>query len=69
MDVAPYGKYSANGGIALASGRLDAPDICLIYATPGQMIIFINGLQWTGYRKFQWGVVGESAARIHEDAR
>ena len=45
----------------LASGRLDPPDICLIYATPGQMIILINGLQWTGYRKFDWGVVGESA--------
>ena len=25
------------------------------------MIIFINGLQWAGYKKFQWGVVGESA--------
>ena len=33
----------------------------MIYATPGQMIILINGLQWTGYRKFDWGVVGESA--------
>ena len=25
------------------------------------MIIFINGLQWAGYKKFEWGVVGESA--------
>src|SRR6267378_1607780 len=31
------------------------------YATPGQMIILINGLQWTGYKKFEWGVVGETA--------
>jgi uncharacterized protein (DUF169 family) len=22
---------------------------------------FINGLQWAGYKKFDWGVVGESA--------
>ena len=33
----------------LAAGRLDPPD-CLIYATPAQMILFINGLQWTGFK-------------------
>jgi uncharacterized protein (DUF169 family) len=61
MDVVPYGKYKAMAVSPLASGRLDPPDICLIYATPGQMIIFINGLQWSGYKKLNWGVVGESA--------
>ena len=61
MDVVPHGKYQAMAVSPLASGRLDPPDICLIYATPGQMIIFINGLQWSGYKKFDWGVVGESA--------
>ncbi|MFM1991936.1 MAG: hypothetical protein RJA99_4893 [Pseudomonadota bacterium] len=45
----------------LASGRLDPPDIVLFYATPGAMIYFINGLQWSGYRRFDWSVVGESA--------
>src|SRR5712692_8101627 len=45
----------------LTSGRLDPPDICLIYGTPGQMIFFINGLQWTGYRKLSFTSVGESA--------
>ena len=25
------------------------------------MILLINGLQWAGYRKMQWGSVGESA--------
>jgi uncharacterized protein (DUF169 family) len=24
-------------------------------------MVFINGLQWSGYKKFDWGVVGESA--------
>ncbi|HZP44775.1 MAG TPA: DUF169 domain-containing protein [Candidatus Binataceae bacterium] len=61
MDVVPHGKYAAMAVSPLASGRLNPPDICLIYGTPGQMIIFINGLQWSGYRKFNWGVVGESA--------
>ena len=45
----------------LSSGRLGVPDIALFYATPGAMMYFINGLQWSGYKKFDWGVVGESA--------
>ena len=61
MDVVPYGKYEAMAVSPLASGRLDPPDICLIYATPAQMILFINGLQWSGYKKLEWGCVGESA--------
>ena len=61
MDVVPAGKYKAMAVSPLASGKLDPPDICLIYATPAQMILFINGLQWTGYKKLQWGCVGESS--------
>lgn len=61
MPVVPFGKYQAMAVSPLVTARLDPPDICLIYATPGQMIIFINGLQWSGYRKFDWSVVGESA--------
>ena len=61
LDVVPYGQYQAMAVSPLASGRLDPPDICLVYATPGQMIILINGLQYTGYKKFEWGVVGETA--------
>ncbi len=61
MDLVPFGQYEAMAVSPLTSGRLDPPDICLVYATPGQMIILINGLQWSGYRKFEWSVVGESA--------
>lgn len=61
MDVVPHGAHEAVVISPLAQGRLDPPDICLIYATPGQMILFINGLQWAGYRKLEWGCVGESA--------
>lgn len=61
LSVVPYGKYEAMAVSPLASGRLDPPDICLMYATPGQMIIFINGLQWKDYRRFDWSVVGETA--------
>ena len=61
MDVVPFGKYQAMAVSPLASGRLAPPDICLIYATPAQMILFINGLQWSGYKKLEWGCVGESS--------
>jgi uncharacterized protein (DUF169 family) len=61
LDAVPFGRYSAMAVSPLASGRLNPPDICLVYATPGQMIILINGLQWIGYKKFEWGVVGETA--------
>ena len=61
LDVVPYGTYEAMAVSPLASGRLDPPDICLLYATPGQMIMFISGMQWAQYSKFEWGIVGESA--------
>jgi len=61
MNVVPAGKYAAVAVSPLASGRLDPPDIALFYATPGAMIYFISGLQWSGYKRFDWSVVGESS--------
>jgi len=61
MHCVPDGEYDALAVAPLASGRLDPPDIALFYATPGAMMYFINGLQWTGYKRFDWSVVGESA--------
>lgn len=61
MNVVPAGRYQAMAVSPLASGRLDPPDIAMFYATPGAMMYFINGLQWSGYKRFDWSVVGESA--------
>ena len=61
MHCVPDGRYQALAVGPLAGGRLQDPDIALFYATPGAMIYFINGLQWTGYKRFDWSVVGESA--------
>lgn len=61
MTCASYGDYQALAVSPLTAHRLDNPDICLIYATPGQMITLINGLQYTGYRQCAFTVVGESA--------
>jgi uncharacterized protein (DUF169 family) len=61
MNCVEDGHYEAIALAPLAAGRLNPPDIALFYATPGAMMYFINGLQWSGYKKFDWGVVGESA--------
>lgn len=61
MHTVPFGSYEAMAVSPLATGRLDPPDICLVYATPAQMILLINGLQWSGYKNLSWGCVGESA--------
>lgn len=61
MDTVPDDLYEAMAVSPLSSGRLDPPDVVLIYATPAQMILMINGLQWSGYKKFEWSCVGESS--------
>jgi uncharacterized protein (DUF169 family) len=61
MECVPDGRFEALAVAPLASGRLDPPDIALFYGTPGAMMYFINGLQWAGYKRFEWSVVGESA--------
>ncbi len=61
MSCASYGDYQAIAASPLTAGRLDNPDICLIYGTPGQMITFVNGLQYQNYRKYTFSCVGESA--------
>jgi uncharacterized protein (DUF169 family) len=61
MTCVADGTYEALAVAPVASGRLDPPDIVLFYGTPGAMIYFINGLQWSGYKRFDWSVVGESA--------
>ena len=61
MACVEDGRYEALAISPLSAGRLDPPDIALFYATPGAMMYFINGLQWTGYKRFDWSIVGESA--------
>ncbi|TNE35145.1 MAG: hypothetical protein EP348_09570 [Alphaproteobacteria bacterium] len=61
MTVVPSGQFTAMAVSPLSAKRLNPPDICLIYATPAQMILFINGLQWAGYKKLDFSVVGESS--------
>lgn len=61
LTCVPDGRYEALVVSPLSAGRLTDPDIALFYATPGAMMYFINGLQYTGYKRFDWSVVGETA--------
>lgn len=55
------GRYNGLCASPLRSGRLDPPDIVLFYGTPAQTILFVNGLQWKRYRRYDMTITGESA--------
>jgi uncharacterized protein (DUF169 family) len=61
MPRVPAGRYHGLVVSPLRSARLDPPDICLFYGNPAQMILFINGLQWRNYRRYDFSITGESA--------
>ena len=61
MPRVPHGRYNALVVSPLRAARLDPPDIVLFYGTPGQMILFVNGLQWKNYKRYDFSITGESA--------
>lgn len=61
MVRVPPGRYHGVCASPLRSGRLDPPDIVLIYANPAQTILIVNGLQWKRYRRYDMTITGETA--------
>lgn len=61
MTRVPYGTFTGTIVSPLRSARLDPPDIVLFYGTPGQIILFVNGLQWKRYKRYDMTITGESA--------
>ena len=55
------GTYNGLAISPLRTGRLSPPDVCLFYGNPAQMILFINGLQWRNYQRYDFSITGESA--------
>jgi uncharacterized protein (DUF169 family) len=56
--------HPGHAGLAISplrNARLDPPDICLFYGNPAQMSLFINGLQWRNYQRYDFSITGESA--------
>jgi uncharacterized protein (DUF169 family) len=61
MIRVPRGRHAALVVSPLRAARLEPPDIVLFYATPAQTILFVNGLQWKRYRRYDMTIAGESA--------
>lgn len=61
MVRVPAGTYSGICASPLRTARLDPPDIVLFYANPAQCILFVNGLQWKRYKRYDMTITGESA--------
>lgn len=61
MTRVPSGRYAGVVISPLRAERLDPPEIVLFYGTPGQMILFVNGLQWKQYRRYDFTITGETA--------
>lgn len=57
----PAGKFKAMAMAPLFSGKIEQPDMIIIYGTPAQMIRLIAGIQWENYERLQFFSVGESA--------
>ncbi len=62
-QLAAYPRIPPGKAIILAplgSGKFE-PDVVLIYGTPGQLVLMLNGLQWKDYERFQFFFVGEGS--------
>lgn len=57
----PAGRYHGVCASPLRAGRLDPPDIVMFYANPAQCVLFVNGLQWRRYKRYDMTITGETA--------
>ncbi len=60
-------------GFPRVPGRIDAllmapvhlkkfePEVIWLYGSPSQMIVLINGIQWSGYERLEFSATGESS--------
>jgi len=60
MPCIKAGTFQAIAVAPLAGEKFE-PDVVLIYATPAQMILLINALQWKDYEQMVSYCVGESS--------
>ncbi len=61
MTRVPAGRFNGLAAAPLRTGRLDPPDVVMFYGTPAQTILFVNGLQWKRYKRYDMSICGESA--------
>ena len=56
----PFGRFEAIAVAPIVADKFE-PDVVVFFGTPAQMILFVNGLQWEGYKRYQFYCVGETA--------
>ena len=57
----PERHYEAVAVSPMALGRLENPDVCVIYATPQQILFMCCALQYKNYERIEGSFVGESS--------
>ncbi|MFZ5632867.1 MAG: DUF169 domain-containing protein [Bacillota bacterium] len=56
-----FGKFNAVALSPMTSGRLEDPDVVLIYGTPGQLHLLMNAWQWKDYQRLEFFFSGEGS--------
>lgn len=56
----PYGRFQAIAVAPLSADKFE-PDVAVIFGLPAQIILFVNGMQWEGYKRYQLFCTGEGA--------
>jgi uncharacterized protein (DUF169 family) len=56
----PHSQYQAIAVAPLSADKFE-PDVAVIFGMPAQIILFVNGMQWEGYKRYQFHCVGETA--------
>jgi uncharacterized protein (DUF169 family) len=59
LTMAPP-KYEAMAVSPLAANRIQDPQVCLLYLTPGQLFMLLSGYLYSVYEKLNFSFVGES---------
>lgn len=57
----PYGRHRAVAVSPVASGRLENPDVVLVYGNPGQLHLLMCALQWEDYERLVSYFTGEGS--------
>ena len=56
----PHSRYQAIAVAPLSADKFE-PDVAVVFGLPAQIILFVNGMQWQGYKRYQFYCVGETA--------
>ncbi len=56
----PHGRFKAIAVAPMSADKFE-PDVAVIFGLPAQIMLLLNGMQWEGYKRYQFHFVGETA--------